>query len=177
MRFKHKIRTRIEKPRILVIDDEVQLAELLRAVLESAGLEVHVVYDAADAQEIAADFQPDVILSDVNMPEMRGDELLAAFRETGVRTPLIFLTGMDRTHISLDPNDENPYLILYKPVPHEVLIRSVENALKLIEARMINEELLRHLHESERDHPSDLGQLADELIDRLMGQINSRRTA
>ncbi|MFW7382215.1 MAG: response regulator [Oligoflexus sp.] len=177
MPFKHKIRTRIDKPRILVIDDEVQLAELLRAVLESAGLEVAVIYDAADAQKAMQNFHPDIILSDVCMPEMRGDELLATLKEEQMKTPVIFLTGIDRTHISLDPEDENPYMILYKPVPHEVLIRSIENALRLIEERMINAELLRRLQEQDQRSVSDISALADELIDYAMNQINNKRTA
>ena len=177
MLFKHKVRSRIDKPRILVIDDEVQLAELLRAVLESAGLEVAVIYDAADALQTITNFHPDVILSDVCMPEMRGDELLAAIKEADLQTPVIFLTGVDRTHISLDPEDENPYLILYKPVPHEVLIRSIENALRLIEERMINAELVRRLQQEQQRPVSEQASLTEELIQYAMSQINSNRTA
>jgi len=177
MIFKHKIRTRIARPRILVIDDEVQLAELLRAVLESAGLEVAVIYDAADALKKISSFHPDIILSDVCMPEMRGDELLAAIKEAELATPVIFLTGVDRTHITLDPMDDNPYLILYKPVPHEVLIRSIENALRLTEERMINAELMRRLQEEQQRPVTERAALTEELIQYAISQINGRRSA
>lgn len=169
-----KIRTRIEKPKILVIDDEVQLAELLRAVLESAGLDVSVVYDAADAPERIQSFRPDIILSDVNMPEMRGDELLAILRESHIDIPVILLTGIDRTHISIHPDDRNPYLILYKPIPHEVLIRCVENALQFLEQKMINLELAQELSSY---LPKSTPENSDSLIENALHRINDRRSA
>ncbi len=169
-----RVRTRIQKPKILVIDDEVQLAELLRAVLDSAGLDVSVIYDAADAPERIQSFQPDIILSDVNMPEMRGDELLAILREAKIDIPVILLTGIDRTHISIHPEDSNAFIILYKPIPHEVLIRCVENALNLLEQKMINDELARELS----SHlPANAPLNSEALIASAIDRINDRRSA
>lgn len=178
MLARQKIQTRIKNPRVLVIDDEVQLAELLRAVLESAGLEVCVLYDAADAWQKISEFRPDIILSDVRMPEMRGDELLAVLRQSAIEVPVIFLTGVERRHISVIQDGQNPFLILYKPVPHEVLIQAIEKALHLLEERMINAELLQRLVNQDSPAAAEDGPAEQqEIIRAALDKINSQRSA
>lgn len=143
-----KIRSRMGVPRILVIDDEVQLAEIYRAVLQNAGAKVKVVYDAADADEAIRAFQPDVIVSDIRMPEVRGDELLVALKEYNESLPIVLITGLDKNKVSIPKESPNLFSLLYKPVEYDQLIRSVQNALALVEARRINEALLKEIYKS-----------------------------
>jgi len=83
--------------RILVVDDDDSIRELLRMHLSSAGYEVLVAPDAIAAGYIVLKSPPDLILTDVNMPHMNGFEFVAALRaDPGVAgIPIIFLTSVE----------------------------------------------------------------------------------
>mgnify|MGYP001612051435 CR=1 FL=1 len=134
-------------PRVLIVDDEVQLAEIYRAVLQSAGAKVKVAYDAADAVDLIESFSPDVIVSDIRMPEVRGDELLVALSSYDPHLPVILVTGMDRAKISIPKESQNLFHLLHKPIEYDQLIRAVQSAFSLVESRKLNDLLLRELHQ------------------------------
>ena len=83
--------------RILVVDDDEGIRDLLRMHLTSAGYEVQVAADAIAAGYIVLQSPPDLIITDVNMPHMDGFEFVAALKaDTSLpRIPVIFLTSMD----------------------------------------------------------------------------------
>ncbi|HEY9843731.1 MAG: response regulator [Candidatus Sericytochromatia bacterium] len=83
--------------KILAIDDEERMLELICAFLEHDDHEVKTATNGQLALEIAHQFQPELILCDVQMPEMDGYAVLKAFREDEqlVRVPFVFLTGLD----------------------------------------------------------------------------------
>ena len=80
--------------RILVVDDEEDLREILRFNLEAEGFEVET---AASAEEALTMLHHDLILLDVMMDRMSGFEMACHLREAGDNTPIIFLTARD-TH-------------------------------------------------------------------------------
>ncbi|MCR5016073.1 MAG: response regulator transcription factor [Ruminococcus sp.] len=77
--------------KILVADDERDVVSLLKDYLELSGYSVFTVYNGAEAVE-AASKAPDLILLDVNMPEMDGFEVCARLREH-INCPILFLTA------------------------------------------------------------------------------------
>ena len=83
--------------RILVVDDDESLRELLRMHLASAGYEVSTAGDAIVAGYLVLKNPPDLILSDINMPHMDGFEFVAALKsdKTLPYIPVIFLTSME----------------------------------------------------------------------------------
>ncbi|MBC7660818.1 MAG: response regulator [Chitinophagaceae bacterium] len=133
-------------PRVLIVDDEVQLAEIYRAVLQSAGAKVKVAYDAADAVDLIESFSPDVIVSDIRMPEVRGDELLVALSSYDPNLPVILVTGMDRSKIAIPKESQNLFHLLHKPIEYDQLIRAVQSAFTLVESKKLNELLLYERH-------------------------------
>jgi PAS domain S-box-containing protein len=80
---------------IMVVDDIADTRELLAFLLEANGAIVFAVASAAEALQTFAEFQPDIILSDIGMPEMDGYELMRSLRklETGRSIPAIALTA------------------------------------------------------------------------------------
>lgn len=62
--------------KLLIVDDNKGCDELYRIRFEKAGYEVKVVYSAEEAQELLKNYHPDVILLDLMLPKMQGDELL-----------------------------------------------------------------------------------------------------
>lgn len=83
--------------RILVVDDDESLREMIRIHLAAAGYEVQTAADAIAAGHLVLAAPPDLILTDVRMPHMDGFEFVAALRadETLPRIPVIFLTSVE----------------------------------------------------------------------------------
>jgi DNA-binding response OmpR family regulator len=79
--------------RILVVDDDRDIRDLVAIKLQSAGLEVETRSDGSQALEAAIEDEWAVIVLDVMMPGMSGIEVLRAIRERGDRTPVILLTA------------------------------------------------------------------------------------
>jgi two-component system OmpR family response regulator len=83
--------------RLLVVDDEPNIIELLSASLRYAGFEVATATDGTAALQTARAFRPDLLVLDVMMPQMDGFELVRRLRSEGTRTPVLFLTARDAT--------------------------------------------------------------------------------
>lgn len=83
--------------RILVVDDDEGIRELLRMHLSSAGYDVEVAADAIAAGYTVIKSPPDLIITDVKMPHMDGFEFVAALKAdtTLPRIPVIFLTSVE----------------------------------------------------------------------------------
>ena len=83
--------------RILIVDDDESLRELLRLHLSAAGYEVQVASDAIAAGYMVLQGAPDLIITDVNMPHMSGFEFVAALRTEPALAalPVIFLTSVE----------------------------------------------------------------------------------
>lgn len=81
--------------RILVVDDEPNIVELLNVSLKFQGFDVAVANSGVEALEIAKDFKPDAFILDVMMPGMDGYELLPKLRAEGLDGPVLYLTAKD----------------------------------------------------------------------------------
>jgi len=89
-----------ERSRILVVDDETQIARVLKTALSSQGYEVKTVGDGESALNLAVDWIPDLIVTDLSMPGMTGIELCRSVRERS-QVPIIVLSvrGEEKTKI------------------------------------------------------------------------------
>ncbi|MFN7917785.1 MAG: response regulator transcription factor [Vicinamibacterales bacterium] len=81
------------KKRVLVVEDDPVLTRVLRDNLTFEGFEVESVADGAEAQAVAHQFAPDLVLLDVNLPGRSGFDLCQAWRERS-QVPIILLTAM-----------------------------------------------------------------------------------
>ncbi len=81
--------------RVLVVDDEVSLADLLKMALKYEGWEVRTAHDGLSAVKAARDFKPDAIVLDIMLPDIDGLEVLQRVRADGSETPVLFLTAKD----------------------------------------------------------------------------------
>nr|WP_237742612.1 response regulator transcription factor [Actinopolymorpha alba] len=83
--------------RILVIDDERYLAEMIASALRYEGWQTAVASDADEALRQVREFAPSAIVLDVMLPDIDGFELFSLIRSKGVDAPVIFLTARDAT--------------------------------------------------------------------------------
>ena len=81
--------------RVLVVDDEQSLTELLRMALRYEGWDVRTAADGLSAVRVAREFRPDAIVLDIMLPDIDGLEVLQRVRADGTETPVLFLTAKD----------------------------------------------------------------------------------
>jgi two-component system, OmpR family, response regulator VicR len=115
-------------PRILIVDDEVQVAHALRRIFSRAGFVVEVAQTCDDALAKLGPFAPNVVLSDFRMPGMDGGELLSEVRARAPHTLRYVISGYaDIAPIRRSLNDGVIHAILHKPwdmtLPRDVLDR------------------------------------------------------
>jgi CheY-like chemotaxis protein len=111
--------------RVLVVEDEPAIRALIAACLENGDCAVDAVADGNVALESVSRATPDLILLDVGLPGMSGDELLRRLRsdEATADIPILMLTGLDL------PEGADPDGVLLKPFTPAVLRESVSTWL------------------------------------------------
>ncbi len=82
-------------PRVLVVDDELNLTELLSMALRYEGWDVRAATSGMAAVRAAREFEPDAVALDMMLPDMDGLEVLRRMREHNDRIPVLFLTARD----------------------------------------------------------------------------------
>ncbi|GAA4191517.1 response regulator transcription factor [Microbacterium oryzae] len=84
-------------PRILVVDDEPNIRDLLSQSLRFAGFQVRTVSNGAQTISAVLEEEPDLIVLDVMLPDMNGFSVTKRLRDAGYTAPIIFLTAKDET--------------------------------------------------------------------------------
>lgn len=87
----------VAEARLLVVDDEPNIVELLSASLRFAGFDVATARDGTQALKLADSYRPDLVVLDVMMPGIDGFEVVRRMRENQQRVPVLFLTARDAT--------------------------------------------------------------------------------
>ena len=81
--------------KILLLEDDLILNEIIEEFLQDLGYEVHCVYDGMEASETIYDEHFDLLILDVNVPNITGFEFLKNLREVSITTPAIFITSLN----------------------------------------------------------------------------------
>ena len=89
------VTTATPEARLLVVEDEPNIRELLATSLRFAGFEVHVAADGATALKQAAAHDPDLVVLDVMLPDMDGFTVTRKLRDAGRILPIVFVTARD----------------------------------------------------------------------------------
>lgn len=118
-----------EPRRILVVDDETQITRVLRTSLSSHGYDVRVANDGETALEIMKDWSPDLVITDLSMPNMDGLELTRRLR-TKAQVPIVILSvrGEERTKVQALDAGADDYVT--KPFGMEELLARVRATLR-----------------------------------------------
>jgi two-component system OmpR family response regulator len=83
--------------RLLVVDDEPNIVDLLATSLRFAGFEVATARNGSEALRLAPEFRPDLLVLDVMMPGIDGFSVVRRLRQEGMTAPVVFLTAKDST--------------------------------------------------------------------------------
>jgi len=120
------------KARILIAEDNGDMRDLLQEVMEDAGYETTV---AVNGRQALAHIEKeskviDLVISDVQMPEMTGDQLLAKVRESRPETPVIVITAFGSVEQAVEMVKAGAYQYLTKPFENREILHLVEEALE-----------------------------------------------
>jgi signal transduction histidine kinase/CheY-like chemotaxis protein len=120
---------RLDAARILVVEDDDASRELLRLTLERAGASVDTVTSASDARREMEHDPPDVLISDIRMPDEDGYALIRSLRGAGIATPAIALTAFARREDAEEARAAGFQMHLPKPVDAGLLVDAVAQLL------------------------------------------------
>jgi two-component system, OmpR family, KDP operon response regulator KdpE len=122
----------LEHKHILIVDDESQIARVLRTSLSSHGYDIRVANDGETALEIMKDWSPDLVITDLAMPNMDGLELCRRLRAK-TQIPIIVLSvrGEERTKVKALDAGADDYMT--KPFGIEELLARVRAHLRRVQ--------------------------------------------
>jgi two-component system response regulator HydG len=140
----------MNKAKILVVDDEASARSGLAKLLEQEGYQVDTAADGKLALELLAEKAPNLIVTDLKMPNMDGMELVAKVREQYPDIPTIVTTAFSDVSSAVQAMRAGAEDYLTKPVDFDALLLAVERALQRSELAAEAENLRRQLRT--RDH-------------------------
>jgi len=120
--------------RLLVVEDEPNIRELLSTSLRFAGFEVHVAGDGASALRLAESERPDLLVLDVMLPDMDGFSVTRRLRDQGRQVPVVFLTARDGTEDKVTGLTVGGDDYVTKPFSIEELVARIRALLRRTES-------------------------------------------
>lgn len=120
------------RARILIAEDNGDMRDLLQEVMEDAGYDTMVAVNGRQALSSIENESKviDLIISDVQMPEMSGDQLLAKVRDSRPETPVIVITAFGSVEQAVEMVKAGAYQYLTKPFENREILRLIEEALE-----------------------------------------------
>ncbi|NET43087.1 response regulator [Okeania sp. SIO2B3] len=158
--------------KILLVDDEPGLREAVQAYLEDSGFNVDVASNANEGWDILQSYLPDLVITDIMMPQIDGYQFLQKLREDPrfKALPVVFLTAKGMTTDRIQGYQAGCDAYLSKPFDPEELVAIVEN---LLERRMVAKTT------NEGENTSDIAVLASQIAEikaMLMGKNTIAQT-
>ncbi|HSH54213.1 MAG TPA: response regulator [Methylotenera sp.] len=135
--------------RILVVDDEIGIRELLRDILQDEGYHVQLAENAAAARAVRLHERPDIVLLDIWMPDCDGISLLKEWGNSGLLTmPVVMMSGHGTIDTAVEATRIGAFDFLEKPIALQKLLKTVGAALKHSEQLPKSEMSLTNLGKS-----------------------------
>jgi diguanylate cyclase (GGDEF)-like protein len=136
------------KEKILFIDDEPDIRDLISELLQEDGFEVFSAADGAEGLELFDAIKPDLVITDVKMPRKNGLEVLKGVKAAGSDVDVIILTGHSDEATAIECLQSGAYDYLLKPVEDiDVLLVAVNRAIHKRNLELKNKALIRQLEE------------------------------
>lgn len=135
------------KSRILVVDDEASIREFMEIFLKKEGYEVSLAEDGAKAKDVLTKKTFDMVISDLQMPNMTGMELLKYAKESYPETVFVMMTAFGTLENAVEAMKVGAYDYLTKPCKIDEVRLVIQNALRTrnleVENRALKKELVK----------------------------------
>jgi len=130
----------VTMPKILVVDDERPIAEIIKYNLQKEGYEVQTAYDGDEAIKTAHKMNPELIILDIMLPKKNGFEVLKELRMEYVM-PVIMLTAKEEENDKITGLELGADDYITKPFSNKELIARVKANLRRVKLSNVNEEI------------------------------------
>jgi two-component system nitrogen regulation response regulator NtrX len=137
------------KAHLLLVDDDPNTLASLSRAFRMAGHEVTICDNAGRAVELLRSEPFDLVFSDVVMPGKTGLDLLEEMKSSGIKTPIIMISGQANIEMAVRATKLGALDFLEKPLSTDKLLLTIENALRLTRLENENQELRRRLGKHE----------------------------
>ncbi len=134
---------------VLVIDDESSILESLRILLRNEGFTPHVAQGGRQGLEQIASLSPDIVLTDVRMPNVDGIEVLSAVRRQDPAIPVILMTAQATLQSAVQAVNEGAFYYIQKPFRNDDLVAILRRAAEHRRLRVENQSLKQEIRRRE----------------------------
>jgi DNA-binding NtrC family response regulator len=125
-------------PTILIVEDDINFRRVLEFQLKEAGYQAATAENGEKALELFSEYRHQIVLTDLNMPGIGGDEVLKQVKRTSPDTPVIIITAFGSIDTAVEAMKLGAFHYLTKPVNGDELIQVINNALKYSKGRAGN---------------------------------------
>ena len=158
------VSTSTPEARLLVVEDEPNIRELLATSLRFAGFEVHVAADGAAAIKQASEHVPDLVVLDVMLPDMDGFTVTRRLRDSGRLLPIVFVTARDSLEDKVKGLTVGGDDYVTKPFSLEEVVARIRAILRRTQAEVASASVLSY-EDLELDEDSHEVRRAGQVVD------------
>jgi len=137
-------------PSVLVVDDESGILDSLNILLRNEGFAPHLAHGGKAGLERIAEMSPDIVLTDIRMPNVSGVEILAAARQSDPDVPVILMTAQATLQSAMQAVNEGAFYYIQKPFRNDELIAILRRAAEHRNLRAENKSLKQAIQRHER---------------------------
>ncbi len=138
------------QPSILVIDDESGILDTLRILLKKSGFEVSIAQGGKAALEAIQTRAPQIVLTDVRMPQVGGLDILHAAHQQDPETPVILMTAQASLQTAIQAVNDGAFYYIQKPFSNDDLVAICRRAAEYRQLRSENKHLKNELRRRDR---------------------------
>jgi two-component system response regulator HydG len=138
------------KPSVLIVDDETGILDSLNILLRNEGFTPRIAHGGKAGLAAIAETRPDIVLTDVRMPNVTGVEILAAARQSDPDVPVILMTAQATLQSAMQAVNEGAFYYIQKPFRNDELIAILRRAAEHRNLRVENKSLKQAIRRAER---------------------------
>ncbi len=131
--------------KVLVVEDEEAMRMVLETRLQSWGFDVRLASDATQGKQLAESYEPDIVISDVIMPELSGLDLLPVLKAGNPVRPVILITAQGTIDMAVEAMKQGAHDFLTKPLDYSKLKAVLDAVQQDILLRLESRKLASHL--------------------------------
>ena len=133
------------RTRVLIVDDEPAIREVLEMMLQSWGYDVRLASDGAEAKQLVESYDPEVVISDVVMPQLSGLDLLRTLKAGNTSRPVILVTAHASVDLAVESMKQGAQDFITKPMDYPKLHTILKAAESDIQTRQTSRKLTSQL--------------------------------
>ena len=136
----------MDRLRVLVVDDSKEIRDfVIEYILEPQGFEIETAFDGAEGLYKATTNPPDLILTDYEMPNMTGPEMIRSLRNQGNKVPVILMTAQGSEELAIEVFRLGVHDYIPKPFMPEDMLDAIEAALAVARLKQEKDNLMKRL--------------------------------